>query len=389
MNDSDAEDVVLVIDDTAENLALISEVLRSEFKVKVAANGERGLQLAQATRPDLILLDIMMPEMDGYEVIRRLQESEVTRDIPVIFLTAMRSVNDERKGLDLGAVDYITKPISPPIVQARVRNHLQLKAARDFLKYKSEFLEREVQKRTREVEAIQEVTIRTLTSLAETRDIDTGNHIRRTQSYVKVIASSLSAHPRFAAFLTPGNIDLLYRSAPLHDIGKIGIPDRILLKPGKLEADEFAIMKTHTTLGGDAITHAELALGREVPFLKLAKEIAYGHHEKWNGKGYPEGLQGDDIPISARLMAVADVYDALISRRVYKPAMTHEQAVAIIRDGRGEQFDPDITDAFIRIEGEIRGIANRFRDSNEAIVEQAERMVRDLGAEHIEMGGDA
>lgn len=387
MDESGTEKVVLVIDDTPENLALIADVLRPEFKVKVASSGERGLELAQTTTPDLILLDIMMPEVDGYEVIRRLQGSKRTCDIPVIFLTAMRSVNDERKGLDLGAVDYITKPISPPIVQARVRNHLQLKDARDFLKYKSEFLEREVQKRTQEVAAIQEVTIRTLTALAETRDIDTGNHIQRTQLYVKAMATSVARHPRFAGFLTPATIDLLYRSAPLHDIGKIGIPDRILLKPGKLEPDEFTIMKTHTTLGGDAIAHAELLMGREVPFLRLAKEIAYGHHEKWNGKGYPEGLAGDDIPVSARLMAIADVYDALISRRVYKPAMTHEQAVAIIREGRGEHFDPDITDAFIRIEGEIRAIARRFTDSQETIVEQAERMVRDLGADHIEMEG--
>ncbi|HWU69704.1 MAG TPA: two-component system response regulator, partial [Stenotrophobium sp.] len=336
MSESETQEVVLVIDDTAENLALISEVLRGEFKVRVAPGGARGLQLAQAqTPPDLILLDIMMPEMDGYEVLRQLRADARTREIPVIFLTAMSSVEDERRGLELGAVDYITKPISPPLVQARVRNHLQLKAARDFLKYKSEFLEREVQRRTREVTMIQEVTIRALASLAETRDNDTGNHILRTQNYVKLLAKKLVRHPRFATFLTEATIDLLYKSAPLHDIGKIGIPDRILLKAGKLTPDEYEIMKMHTTLGGDAIANAELAVGEEIGFLRFAKEIAYSHQEWWDGSGYPQGLKGDEIPISARLMAVADVYDALISKRVYKQAISHEQAVQVIREGRG------------------------------------------------------
>lgn len=386
MSESETQEVVLVIDDTAENLALISEVLRGEFKVKVAPSGARGLQLAQAVAPpDLILLDIMMPEMDGYEVLRQLQSDAKTRDIPVIFLTAMSTVEDERRGLDLGAVDYITKPISPPLVQSRVRNHLQLKAARDFLKYKSEFLEREVQRRTREVTLIQEVTIRALASLAETRDNDTGNHILRTQHYVKLLANRLARHPRFAAFLTEATIDLLYKSAPLHDIGKVGIPDRILLKPGKLTPDEYEIMKMHTTLGGDAIANAELAIGEETGFLRLAKEIAYSHQEWWDGSGYPQGLKGDDIPISARLMAVADVYDALISKRVYKQAVTHEDAVQMIREGRGTHFDPDVVDAFLASEESIREIANRYKESPQALVRQAERMITDLGGEQIEM----
>ncbi|MEO6926904.1 MAG: two-component system response regulator, partial [Rhodanobacter sp.] len=386
MSESEDQEVVLVIDDTAENLALISEVLRGEFKVKVAPSGARGLQLAQsATPPDLILLDIMMPEMDGYEVMQRLQADPRTYGIPVIFLTAMSAVEDERRGLDLGAVDYITKPISPPILKSRVRNHLQLKAARDFLEYKSEFLEREVQRRTREVSLIQEVTIRALASLAETRDNETGNHILRTQQYVKLLALKLARHPRFAAFLTPDTIELLYRSAPLHDIGKVGIPDRILLKPSELTAEEYEIMKTHATLGGDAIAKAERAIGEDVGFLRLAKEIAYNHQERWNGSGYPQGLKGDDIPISARLMAVADVYDALISKRVYKSAMPHEQAVQMIRDGRDTQFDPDIVDAFLRNEDAIREIAERHKDSPQTLLRQAERMITDLGGEQVEI----
>lgn len=386
MSESETREVVLVIDDTAENLALISEVLRGEFKVKVAPGGARGLQLAQAsTPPDLVLLDIMMPEMDGYEVLRQLRADPRTRDIPVIFLTAMSSVEEERRGLELGAVDYITKPISPPLVQSRVRNHLQLKAARDFLKYKSEFLEREVQRRTREVTMIQEVTIRALASLAETRDNDTGNHILRTQHYVKLLAQKLARHPRFAAFLTEGTIDLLFKSAPLHDIGKIGIPDRILLKAGKLTPDEFEIMKMHTTLGGNAIANAELAIGEEIGFLRYAKEIAYSHQEWWDGSGYPKGLKGDEIPISARLMAVADVYDALINKRVYKRAISHEEAVQVIREGRGTHFDPDVVDAFLGCADGIREIANRYKESSQVLVRQAERMITDLGGEEIEM----
>jgi putative two-component system response regulator len=380
--------VVLVIDDTQDNLTLIAEVLRGRYRVKVALNGARGLSLAQSTTPpDLILLDIMMADMDGYEVLRRLQADPRTRDIPVIFLTAMSTKEDEKIGLDLGAVDYITKPISPPIVLARVRNHLQIKAARDFLKNQNEYLESEVRRRTREVAAIQEVTIRALGSLAETRDNETGNHLRRTQAYVKALALQVKDHVRFAACCTPEKIELLYKSAPLHDIGKVGIPDRILLKPGKLTAEEFEIMKTHTTLGRDAIARAEVDLGDEVAFLSIAKEIAYCHQEKWNGTGYPQGLAGDDIPVSARLMALADVYDALISRRVYKAPMTHEQALGIILEGRGQHFDPDLVDACLEIHEEFRRIAATFADADSDVLREAERLHRDLGAEQLEVGG--
>jgi putative two-component system response regulator len=203
-----------------------------------------------------------------------------------------------------------------------------------------------------------------MASLAETRDSDTGNHIRRTQFYVKALAEHLKTHPRFAGELTPEMIDLLFKTAPLHDIGKVGIPDRILLKPGRFTPDEFEIMKTHTTLGRNAIEHAESALSVPVEFLKIAKEIAYGHQEKWDGSGYPEGVSGDDIPLSARLMAVADVYDALISRRVYKEGMPHEKAVGIIQEGAGSHFDPDIVDAFIAIQDEFRSIAARYADAD-------------------------
>jgi response regulator RpfG family c-di-GMP phosphodiesterase len=362
---------ILVVDDTPDNLMLMAELLKDNYRVKAANSGEKALRLLQVDPlPDLILLDIMMPGLSGHQVAQQLKDDPRTRDIPIIFLTAMAAMEDEIRGLEMGAVDYITKPISPPLVLTRVETQLKIKAAADFLRDKNDYLEQEVQRRTREVMAIQDVTIQAMASLAETRDNETGNHIRRTQNYIRLLAEALREHPRFRHFLDEETIGLLFKSAPLHDIGKIGIPDHILLKPGRFTAEEFEIMKTHTTLGRDAIQHAENQLGISVDFLRLAKEIAYSHQEKWDGSGYPEGLAADDIPISARLMAVADVYDALISRRVYKPGMPHEQAVAIIREGRGSHFDPDICDAFLARHEEFRTIAARFADSDQDMAKQ-------------------
>jgi len=380
MSNLDETATLLVVDDIPNNLSLMGGLLEELYHVRVASRGERALAIAHSDHPpDLILLDIMMPEMDGYEVCRRLKADPATRDIPVIFLTAKNGPEEEACGLEIGAVDYITKPISPPIVLARVKTHLSLRQARTFLRDQNEFLENEVRKRTREIEIIQDVTVQTLASLAETRDSETGNHIRRTQHYVRILAEKLRKHPRFSQQLDDDEtIDLLFKSAPLHDIGKVGIPDRILLKPGKLDPAEFDLMKTHTTLGRDAILHAECELGVEIPFLRYAKEIAYSHQEKWDGSGYPEGLAGDAIPVSARLMAVADVYDALISRRVYKAGMPHEKAVAIILQGRGSHFDPDMADAFFTIQDEFHAIAKRYADSDHELEEKTARMARFL-----------
>jgi len=377
---------VLVVDDTPDNLSLMSDLLRMDYKVKLAPSGERALQIvAGESKPDLILLDIMMPDMDGYEVLRRLQFNPDTEDIPVIFLTAMSAADDESIGLELGAVDYITKPVNPAILMARVRNHLQLKRARDFLVHHNHVLEEEVASRTQALAELQDATIRAMASLAETRDNETGNHIRRTQHYVEALARHLQNHPRFKEELTDTNIETIFKSAPLHDIGKVGIPDRILLKPGKLTSEEFEIMKTHTTLGRDAIVAAESDTTQDNPFFRYAKEITYSHQEKWDGSGYPEGLMGNNIPLSARLMAVADVYDALISERVYKAAFTHEQAVEIIRDGRASHFDPDMVDAFLVLSEEFRRIAQRFADGEPALLAQIDRLAADVPAERIEL----
>lgn len=359
----DVRPVVLIVDDVAENLSVLSALLSPHYRVRVATSGRRALSLASdMLAPDLVLLDVVMPDMDGYEVCARLKHDPRTQAIPVIFLTARTEIEDEARGLEIGAVDYIAKPFSPPVVLARVRTQLALKASADFLRDKSEYLEAEVVRRSREILAIQDVTIHALASLAETRDSETGHHIRRTQHFVKALALRLREHPRFSDFLNDRNIDLLFRSAPLHDIGKVGIPDSILLKPGRLTHEEFEVMKTHTTLGYQAIDRAERLLGTEVGFLSLAKQIALSHQEKWNGSGYPQGLAGDAIPIAARLMTLADVYDALASRRVYRDRMPHDEVVREIVGGSGTHFDPDVVDAFLAIKDEFAAIAARYAD---------------------------
>lgn len=354
---------VLVVDDSPENLQVVGELLAPLYRVRVANSGPRALEIcARPPCPDLILLDVMMPGMDGYAVLRQLKEQGATRDIPVIFLTAMDSTEDEERGLELGAVDYITKPLRPPIVLARVRTQLELKVARDRLKDQNTFLEAEVMRRMAENQLIQDVSIHALAHLAETRDTETGNHLRRTQGYIRILARHLQNHPRFAAALSDKAIALLVKSAPLHDIGKVGVPDHVLLKPGKLTPEEWEIMKTHARLGAEAIEQAERDIDKSVDFLTQAKEIAHWHHEKWDGSGYPDGLTGEQIPVSARLMALADVFDALISQRAYKPPMSYQEARNIITAGRAKHFDPEVVDAYLTMEAEFIAVAERYKD---------------------------
>jgi putative two-component system response regulator len=355
---------ILIVDDSAENLAVLNELLQPNYRVRIANSGEKALRIAVTNpRPDLIMLDVMMPGMDGYEVFTRLRSDPKTCDIPVIFVTAMDSTEAEMRGLELGAVDYITKPVVPLIVLARVRTQLELKQARDWLRNQNAFLETEVARRMGENLIIQDMSILALAHLAETRDPETGNHLRRTQRYVHALADHLQNHPRFSAFLTTANITLLAKSAPLHDIGKVGIPDHILLKPGKLTPAEWEIMKTHAEIGSKAIEQAERDITEPVKFLTLAKEIAHWHHERWDGSGYPDGLEGDAVPISARLMALADVFDALINRRVYKEAFSFATAKDIIVAENGRQFDPDVVEAFLAIFDVFESIATRYSDT--------------------------
>jgi putative two-component system response regulator len=323
----DLRPTILIVDDTPDNIMLLSRLLKDRYNTKVANNGSTALQIAASTPSlDLILLDVMMPGLDGYETCRQLKANPATADIPVIFLTAKNQVEDEAMGLSLGAVDYIAKPISPPILFARVATQLSLRNARRELEEHNQNLEKLVQERTAQLYLMQEAIIVAMASMAESRDQETG------------------------------------RSAPLHDIGKVGIPDRILLKPGNLDREEFEVMKMHAVYGRDTIMLVEKHIGGSNSFLMFAREIAHSHQEKWDGSGYPQNLSGEQIPLSARLMAVADVYDALISKRVYKPAFTHQQALDVMRKGRGSHFDPDVLDAFFEIEGEFAAIAVAYAD---------------------------
>lgn len=354
---------ILVVDDTPDNITLLCSLLGDQYRNKVATNGVKALQIAESEpQPDLILLDIMMPQMDGYEVCGRLKANPKTQHIPVIFLTAKSQEGDETKGFELGAVDYITKPIVPPILMARVQTHLALEDARKYLARQNEHLEEEVEHRTRQLAALQDAIITAMASMAETRDNETGHHIRRTQHYIKELAKSLSRNPEYTGVLTDKFVDILYKSAPLHDIGKVGVPDRILLKPGPLTAEEFEEMKKHTLYGRDTIIAAEKNLDEPANFLLVARDIAYSHHEKWNGTGYPQGLSGTEIPLSARLMALVDVYDALTTKRIYKDAIPHPEAAKIILDGKGSHFDPDVIDAFLEVQDQFASIAEKFSE---------------------------
>jgi len=349
---------VLIVDDAPENIRILAEALKHEYIIMFARSGDAALRLAMESRPppDLILLDVIMPGMDGYEVCRRLREDKHTCNIPVIFVTSQSEEVDEARGLSLGAVDYVGKPFKASLVKTRVANQLELKRHRDRL-------DELVRERTRELALTKEVTIEAMATLAEWRDPETGAHIKRTQRYVRALAEYMAANPQYAQELDANTVDLLYLSAPLHDVGKVSIPDSILLKPGRLTEEEFTEMKRHTLRGRDALAAAERKLGGN-SFLRLAREIAYGHHERWDGKGYPQGIAGQAIPLPARLMALADVYDALTSRRVYKPALPHEEVVVMIREARGGQFDPDVVDAFLHLQEEFLAIARRFQDQD-------------------------
>jgi putative two-component system response regulator len=368
---------ILVVDDEPLNVAVLSELLSLDYRVLGARSGPIALDLVASELPDLILLDVMMPDMDGFEVLHRLRTTIRTSRIPVIFVTALGAEVDEERGLRLGAADYIVKPIKPAVVLARVRTQLELKSARDRLGEQNDWLERELARRLREVELSQDLTVCALAELAETRDSETGNHIMRTQAYVEALARQLQQDPEHADALDEVRLQRIVKAAPMHDLVKIGIRDDILLKRGRLTPEEFAEMKTHARLGGDALARAvRKALSLQgvagvagatdepeaVHFLRVAGTIAQGHHERWDGKGYPDGLAGTRIPLAARLMAVADVYDALTTPRVYKAAWTLEAAAEHIEQESGAHFDPAVVAAFRAARPQFEGIARRLAD---------------------------
>ena len=370
---------IIAVDDQPDNLLILEDYLGREYAVTTFGRGQQLIDYFTAGgQADLILLDVVMPMPDGYTLCRWLKGGPLTRDIPVMFLTSLESSTDEAFALSLGAEDFIHKPLSQAVVLGRVRNHLLLAQARKSLQDQNRTLERMVAERTRKIQeqsdelarrssqiiAAQSATISAFCSLVEARDNETGNHILRTQHYMLALCEVMRLSPHHALELTDENITQIFKSAPLHDIGKVAIPDHILLKPGKLDPAEWEIMKRHAEFGAAAIAAAQGEIGNaDTSFLEYARLIALTHHERWDGSGYPRSLSGNDIPLAGRMMAVADVYDALISRRIYKPALSHDEAIAIMIRERGKHFDPEIIDRMLTISGRFADIARRFSDA--------------------------
>lgn len=347
---------ILVVDDAPENIHVLINALGDQYALMAATSGRQALEIAQSEskKPDIILLDVMMPDINGYEVFERLHNDVRTTNIPVIFVTALSEIGNEQRGLMLGALDYISKPFEPDLVRLRVRNLLELKKHRDKL-------ESLVQEQLDTIAEAHLAAIFAMSKLAESRDTDTGHHLERTQNYCKILAETLFERGDCHDTINEEFIGTIFQSSPLHDIGKVAIPDAILCKPGKLTHEEFETMKTHSVLGAETLR----SVAHRYPnnrFLAMGLEIAHWHHEKWDGTGYPDGIAGNEIPLAARIMAVADVYDALHSKRCYKNAMPHETCRAVICEGSGAHFDPALVDAFLAAESEFIRIGKAHKN---------------------------
>lgn len=370
---------IWVIDGDADHLGTLVPVLAEYYQVQTAMDGKQALEQIRLEPPDLILLAVRMPGLDGHSVCRRLKADELTQHIPVIFINNLSTSQVETVSLGLGAVDYLTRPVQPTVLLSRVHSHLTQALTARSLRMHNQVLECEIAKHSHQITAMQDVTILAMASLSETRDTDTANHLRRTQNYVRLLATYMRDQPGYAEYLRGDMVNILYRCAPLHDIGKVGIPDRILLKAGRYTPDEYELMKRHTTLGRDALARVQSLgdsavqlLAEPADFFETAKELVYSHHEKWDGSGYPQGLKGNAIPISARLMSIADVYDALISPRVYKAPMAHAKAQHLIEQGRGTFFAPEIVDAFVALAEEFQAVAWRYADSQNELAQKTD-----------------
>jgi len=341
-------ETILIVDDTPENLIILSQILKPFYKVKVANSGIKALNLiASGDIPDLILLDIMMPEMNGYEVCKKLKKDPLTRNIPIIFVTALNDCEDEAEGLSLGAIDYITKPVHASIVLARVNTQMTL------LQYQRN-LEQKLEERTEEIVLTRMEVIRQLGRAAEYKDNETGTHILRMSAYTKIISKKIG--------LDNVRAELIFLSAPMHDIGKIGTPDHILRKNGELTHEEWEIVKAHPLHGAEIIGNHQSAL------LQTARVVALTHHERFDGTGYPYGIKGFDIPLAGRIVAIADVFDALTSTRPYKEPWTLERAVEYLVAQKGKHFDPELVDAFLACMEEIKEVMAKFHDEPETLI---------------------
>jgi putative two-component system response regulator len=341
LNPAPLQPAVMVVDDSPESIDVIRGVLGDEYRVRAAISGTIALELAESSPPDLILLDVMMPNMTGFEVCARLKANPVTARIPVIFMTTLSDVGSESRGLELGAVDYITKPYVPSLVRSRVRTHVALH-------HKNLALESLVGERTRELLGTRLEIIRRLGRAAEYRDNETGMHVLRMSHIARLVALRVG--------MSEVDSETLLQAAPMHDVGKIGIPDKILLKPGPLDAEEWEIMKRHTLIGAEIIGDHPSAL------MKCARTLALRHHERWDGSGYPDGLSGEAIPLAARVVAVADVFDALLSVRPYKAAWSVDSTVAEVRAQGGRHFDPRCANALLELLPECLEVRGRYRD---------------------------
>ncbi|MHB1456488.1 MAG: HD domain-containing phosphohydrolase [Armatimonadota bacterium] len=354
---------IMIVDDSLANLKLLQDILQaSGYRVLAFLRGTLALQAVVKNLPDLILLDINMPEMDGFEVCRRMKVDTRVKDIPVIFLSGRSELADKLQAFVVGGVDYITKPFQFAEVQARVETHLALRRLRRELEQHNLHLEELVQAQVREISESQVATIFALAKLAESRDDDTGKHLERVQLFCELLAKQLRNTPSISGIVNDAFVDYVGKASPLHDIGKVGIPDAILLKPGKHTPEEFDIMKQHTVIGAQTLATAQNRYPRN-QFISMGVEIARSHHERWDGTGYPNGLAGAAIPLAARIMAVTDVYDALRSTRCYKEAFTHEKSCGIILQGRNTQFDPVVVDAFLTQKQEFERIYTEMDDA--------------------------
>lgn len=358
------EKKVMIVDDTPENLRILHRILSKEdCRVSVFPDPFMALQAAEKIMPDLFLLDVMMPRMNGYELCKKLKASEATKEIPVLFISALTSVEDKMEAFASGGEDFITKPFYPEEVVARVLTHIRLYRANQLLKEYNSRLQKEVKEKLQEVEEAKRASTIALTEATGQRDQETGEHIERVQRSCQLLAVKLKEKGTYGDYLNEEYIVHIFYASPLHDVGKVGIPDYILQKPDKLTPEEFEVIKTHTTIGFQMIDRVQKRYPNN-RILDMGKIIALYHHEKWDGSGYPKGLQGKDIPLSARIMAIVDVYDALRSVRLYKKAFSHEDAVEIIKNGQGRHFDPEIAQVFLANQEDFREIFNTMKDKD-------------------------
>jgi len=360
----EGKQTILVVDDIVENRKMLTTLLTPMgYSIVEAADGEQALQKFEEVQPDLLLLDLNMPKLDGFEVCKRLKSNPETNMVPIIVITGLADDQNHLMALQNGADDFLAKPFNMLFLKARLNSLLAMKRLHDENMTYQESLKKSNIELMETLIATQDITIVALAKLAEFRDPETGEHLERMREYAKTLAVELHKKQKYSEYIDQHYIDNIYKSTPLHDIGKVGIPDEVLLKPGKLTAEEFDIMKRHCEIGGDSISSAIRLSGMEQSFLDMGKDIAYYHHEKWNGQGYPKGLAGEAIPLTARITALADVYDALTSKRVYKEAFSHERSRSILLEESGKSFDPEIVEAFTNTEKEFIAIRNEYGDN--------------------------